>query len=196
MDANIIDLKIFFDGIRSGPFPGKLSKEQVQGCTAILFEWERRKLTDLRWLAYMLATAYHETAHTMQPIMELGSQKYLRSKKYWPWIGRGYVQLTWEDNYKAMQKLLKAAGFNVDICANPDDAMKPDVAAFIMFDGMIRGSFRKKKLADYFNDTKNDPIMARNIINGTRKGEKLPDRAEDIATVHKAFHYDLMAAAA
>jgi putative chitinase len=65
-----------------------------------------------------------------------------------------------------------------------------------MFEGMIRGSFRKKKLADYFNDTKSDPIMARNIINGTRKGEKLPDRAVEIANAYKAFHGDLLLAAA
>lgn len=191
-----IDFKMAFDGFRSGPFPGKMDKGNVQGCMAIMSEFQRRGLTDLRWLAYMLATAWHETAHTMQPITEMGSPKYLRAKAYWPWIGRGYVQLTWDTNYRAMQKLLKAAGFDVDIVANPDDALRPDVAAFIMFEGMIRGSFRKKKLADYFSDTKNDPIMARNIINGTRKGEKLPDKAVEIANAYKAFHGDLLLAAA
>jgi hypothetical protein len=194
MSAITIDLKIFFDGIRNGPFPGKLSKQQVQGCTAIVVEFQRRKLLDLRWLAYMLGTAFHETDATMQPIMEKGSQKYLRSKAYWPWVGRGYVQLTWDYNYRDMQKLLAAAGFDVDIVANPDDAMKPDVAAFILFEGMIRGSFRKKKLADYFNEKTTDWVMARNIINGKRKGEKLPDRAVDIANYAKAFHGDLIAA--
>jgi len=68
--------RIFYDGIRHGPFPGKLTKGQVAGCEAILDGWEARAPTnsplpdDLRWLAYMLATAYHETAHTMQPIKE------------------------------------------------------------------------------------------------------------------------------
>ncbi|WP_075656238.1 hypothetical protein [Pseudochrobactrum sp. B5] len=31
--------------------------------------------------AYVLATVYHETAHTMKPINEKGSDKYLRTKK-------------------------------------------------------------------------------------------------------------------
>lgn len=184
-----IDRKVFFNGIRQQPFDGKLTTGQVNGISAILDEWERRKLTDLRWLADMLATAKWETAHTMQPITELGSQKYLRGKKYWPWIGRGYVQLTWEANYRAMNKLLKQAGFTVDIVENPDLALSPMVAAFVMFEGMERGTFTGKKLSDYFNDTKTDWISARRIINGT-------DKAAEIAAIAKAFYTDLVVASA
>ena len=64
--------KAFFDGVRAKLFLGTLSQYQVDGMNAILDEWERRKLTDLRWLAYMLATVKWETAHTMQPIAEYG----------------------------------------------------------------------------------------------------------------------------
>lgn len=185
----MIDRAKFFAGVRHGPFPGKLTKDQVAGCEAILSEWERRGLTDERWLAYMLATAFHETAATMQPIMERGSQKYLKGKRYWPWIGRGYVQLTWEENYKAMTKLLRADGFTVDLTKDMDAAMRPDVAAFVMFEGMTRGSFTGKKLSNYFGKTMDDPVNARRIINGT-------DRARDIAAIHKQFLADLMQAAA
>lgn len=178
--------KAFFDGIRQGPFPGKVTREQVAGCTAILDEWERRRLTDLRWLAYMLATAKWETDHTMQPIKEGGSLRYLRSKRYYPWYGRGYVQLTWEANYrKFRQRVLDL--FGADIIAKPDDAMRPDVAAFIMFAGMIGGEFTGKKLADYFNDSKTDWLNARRIINGT-------DRAAEIAAISKQFYADILAA--
>ena len=34
------------------------------------------------------------------PITEYGSQDYLQGKEYWPYIGRGWVMLTWEDNYR------------------------------------------------------------------------------------------------
>lgn len=37
---------------------------------AILSEWEARGLLDKRWLAYMLATAFHETGSRMQPVRE------------------------------------------------------------------------------------------------------------------------------
>lgn len=154
---------------------------------AILDEWEKRGLTDLRWLAYMLATVFHECAQTMQPITETGGLKYLKSKRYYPWYGRGFVQLTWLPNYQAMNKLLKAAGFNADIVADPDLAKRLDVATFIMFEGMIRGTFTGKKLSSYFNKTTNDPRDARRIINGT-------DKMDLIAGYHKQFLADLVTA--
>lgn len=180
----MIDRTKFFAGIRQQPFSGKLTAGQVSGTSAILDEWGRRKLTDLRWLAYMLGTTKWETDHTMQPIVEGGSQSYLRGKKYWPWIGRGYVQLTWQRNYLKMTQLLKAAGFTADLIAKPELALEPDVAAFVMFEGMIGGVFTGKKLADYFNAGKTDWLNARRIINGT-------DKAADIAAIAKMFYADL-----
>ena len=42
--------------------------------STILNEWEENlPNADDRWLAYMLATAFHETARTMQPIREFGA---------------------------------------------------------------------------------------------------------------------------
>lgn len=67
-----MDRKIFFDGVRNYPSNGKLTKCQVDGMEVILNEWQQRQLTDSRWLAYILATAYHETAFTMEPIDEYG----------------------------------------------------------------------------------------------------------------------------
>lgn len=188
-----IDRKIFFDGIRSGPFPGTLNAGQVKGCTAILDEWDRRSLTDRRFLAYMLATVKWETDHTMQPIKENGSAAYLRSKRYFPWVGRGYVQLTWKANYQKFRgRVLKQ--FSVDLIAMPDNALRPDVAAFVMFEGMITGEFsvdkrdgKAAKLAKYFNATTTDWINARRIINGT-------DEALTIAGIAKQFYSDLQQA--
>lgn len=199
----MIDRKRFFAGVRSGPFPGKLTQDQVGGMTAILDEWERRGLTDLRWLAYMLATAFHETVFTMQPIKERGGAAYFKrmydvqgarpalARRHGNvnpgdgarYCGRGYVQLTWRANYRTMGKLL---GHPLE--AEPDLAMRPDIAAAIMFEGMIRGSFTSKKLADYFAGDRADWINARRIINGT-------DRAQAIAGYGKQFLADLVAAA-
>jgi putative chitinase len=202
-----IDRKIFFNGIRQKPFDGKLNQGQVSGTSAILDEWERRELTDYRHLAYMLATAKWETDHTMQPIREKGSVAYL-TKNYDPlgsrsalakrngnttpgdgpkYCGRGYVQLTWKNNYATMTKLLKNAGIGVDLVADPDRAMEPSVAAFILFEGMARGTFTSKKLADYFNKNTTDWLGARKIINGT-------DRAAEIADIAKSFYADLVLA--
>jgi len=171
----MIDRKRFFDGVRAGPFPGKLTAQQVDGLTRILDEWDRRKLSDLRFLAYMLATVYHETAHTMQPVREMGGERYLRSKKYYPWVGEGLVQVTWEANARKFG------------AKKPGDLLTWPIALVALFDGMLKGMFTGKKLADYFTKTTSDWRNARRIINGT-------DRADLIAGYAKQFHADLVAA--
>lgn len=182
----MINRKKFFDGIRSMPFPGKLTKRQVEGMEAILAEWEERDLSDnLKWLAYILATAKWETNHTMQPIKELGSSAYLRGKKYWPWIGRGFVQLTWKYNYEKYHDVVLRT-FDVDIIKDPDAAMRMDVASYIIIDGMIGGVFTGKGLKTYTDKEGNlDWIQARRVVNGL-------DRATEIAGIAKQFYADLI----
>src|SRR5688572_30427569 len=113
----------------------KLAQGQVQGCEAVLDEAERRGLPDHRWLAYMFATDYHETAYTMQAIREYSQGK---GRKYGipvngkVYFGRGLVQLTWDYNYKKMGELLK-----VDLLEKPDLALDLPIAVQIMFEGMI-----------------------------------------------------------
>lgn len=179
-----INRQAFFAGIRPSPFNNRISQGQVDGCNAILSEWERRALTDLRWLAYMLATVFWECDRTMQPIREVGKGKGRAYGRPDPetgqsYYGRGYVQLTWKRNYDAMSKLL-----GVDLVNNPDRALEPAIASGILFEGMIRGMFTSKKLADYFSATATDWVNARRIINGT-------DRAVIIAGYAKQFFADL-----
>lgn len=187
----------FFAAIRADLFAGKLSQSQVDGITAILDEWDRRGLNDLRQLAYMLATTIHETARTMQPITEYGKVSYF--DKYEPqtsigkalgnkvkgdgyrFRGRGYVQLTGRANYDKASGKVGAA-----LLVDPDLALDPDIAAKIMFAGMIEGWFTGKKLADYFKDGNADWKNARRIINGL-------DKADTIAKYGKAFYRALQA---
>jgi len=72
----------FFNHFRKS-FGDKLTQAQVEGADKILDEAQKRGVP-LNQLAYILATVWHETAHTMQPIRERGSEKYLRSKPYFP----------------------------------------------------------------------------------------------------------------
>lgn len=125
-------------------------------------------------LAYVLATAYHETANTMKPVREYGGEKYLKSKKYYPYVGMGYVQLTWDYNYKkAGQKL------GVDFMSNPKLLLDPKYATPILIIGMIEGWFTGKKLSDYVTLNKSDYVNARRIINGVDKKELIAGYAKD-----------------
>jgi putative chitinase len=75
-ENTMIDRARFFAAARVSLFAGTLNQGQVNGIEAILDEWEHRQLTDLRHLAYMLATPYHEVDRTMQPIKEYGGERY------------------------------------------------------------------------------------------------------------------------
>ena len=167
---------------------GRLNQSQVDGFNAIIKainEWGGDAKNPL-YVAYMLATAWHETAHTMKPIEEYGKGKgrkygsnidingtrYTGLKHFY--YGRGYVQLTWLTNYKNMGKVL-----GVDLVNKPELALNPDIAAKIMLYGMLNGSFTGRKLFDYLRKgTTEEFKQARRIINGTDKALNIAYQAE------------------
>lgn len=153
----------FFPAVRVELFRGYLKQPQVDGINALLAAWQGA--ADLRFVAYALATAYHETAQTMQPIAEYGLGKGRRygipagpyGKVYY---GRGFVQLTWCSNYQTASDKL-----GVDLVKDPDLALDPIIAAKVMSQGMTEGWFTGHKLADFFG-ARTDWLHAREIING------------------------------
>lgn len=172
-----MDKAKFFAGLRardSGLFGTSLSQPQVEGTERIMDEGQNRGMA-LRQLAYVLATAYHETGAKMQPIREAGGEKYLRSKPYYPWVGEGLVQVTWEANARKFG------------ATAPGQLMEWPIALRAIFDGMSKGMFTGKKLANYIDGDRVDYVGARRIVNGS-------DRAALIAGYAKAFETALRAA--
>lgn len=195
-----MDKKAFYALLRqrgSGVFGTSLTQGQVDGIETILAAASDLPISHV---AYLLATAYHETAHTMRPVRETlaktddeaitrleaawkaGKLSWV-SKPYWrrdadgkSWLGRGYVQLTHKANY---QKAAKLTG--IDLVASPNKAMQPTVAAKILVDGCQAGIFTGKALSDYLPG---DYTGARRIVNGT-------DRAAMIAGYAHAFEVAL-----
>lgn len=183
-----MDRKKFFDVVRAKY--GPLNQKQVEGFDLILDEAVRRRT---RWdnLSYILATVWHETAFTMQPIKEKGGEKYLRAKKYWPFFGRGYVQLTWEDNYKHASDF-----FGVDFVKDPDKVMETKYAIPILFTGMEKGWFTGKSLDDYLDGVDEDDkedlrefSNARRIVNGTDKQVEIGQHALTFELALKTADY-------
>ena len=175
----MINREFFFDYIRHKLHFGRLKQSQVNGYNKILDFWENENLKDVRWLAYVLATTYHETDKTIKPLKEYGKG---RGKKYGipdtdtgqVYYGRGYVQLTWKVNYAKYTTIL-----NIDLVNNPDLALEQEVATKILFHGMTSGNFTGKSLGHYFNENKTDWYNARRIINGTDKMYLIGDYGKD-----------------
>lgn len=183
-----ISIFTFKDSYKS--YSGSLTTFQFEGIQTIIEQWEQYgQLTDLRQLAYILATIKHETANTFRPIEEYGKGK---GRPYYELInghryyGRGYVQLTWYENYLKMTKRLNQLGIECDLVNNPEEALKWDIASAITFIGMSEGQFTGKKLSDYFNEYDENPIDARKIINGK-------DKAKMIAGYYHEFNKALSA---
>lgn len=130
-------------------------------------------------VAYVLATSYWESARTMRPVREYGSETYLRQKSYYPYVGMGFVQLTWKRNYEKATKEL-----GVDFVKNPKLLLEPGHAAEILVRGMKEGWFTGGKLSDYITLQKSDFVQARRIVNGT-------DKAAQLANYARAYDADL-----
>ena len=149
------------------------------------------------WVAYALATTWHETAATMQPIKEHGGPAYFKRMydkdgnrphvakvlgNTMPgdgvlFAGRGYVQLTGRTNY---ERAGKATGY--PLVGNPDLAMRPDIAAEILRAGMLEGWFTGRKFSSALPDaiaTRAQFAGARRIINGVDKADKIAGYAID-----------------
>ena len=186
---------VFFDAIR--PLFGGLSTDQVRGLEILLAAVDG---LPVRHQAYVLATAFHETGGTMQPVRETlaktdaeAARRLERAWKagklswvktpYWRadngkyWIGRGYVQLTHKVNYERAGKRM-----GIDLVADPSAAMSPMLAARIIVQGMSEGWFTGVKMSDCatYRDM-------RKVVNGM-------DRADMIAGYAAKFETALLEA--
>lgn len=182
------DMVKFFDGHREAW--GRLNHGQVDGLEHLMgFMVDEYASYDLSVpkMAYILATARHETAFTYQPIEERGSERYFAKYEYrkslgntepgdgLKYRGRGYCQITGRRNYTMFQERM-----GIPLLDNPDLALDPRVAATIILDGMINGIFTGKPLGKYVRKDRKDYLNARRVVNGK-------DRAARIAGYARMF---------
>jgi predicted chitinase len=130
-------------------------------------------------IAYVLATADHETNHTFKPVTEAywlpDPDAYLKKHhaNYYPYYGRGYVQLTWDYNYKKYSKLV-----GEDLLKHPELALKPELALFVLVHGFKTGAFTGRKISDFINAHVTDFVKARYCINGKDKAQEIAALAQ------------------
>ena len=182
-------------------------QEQVDGGERFLDHFESIPALLINQAAYVLATAWHETAATMQPITEYGSMGYIerlydpikglnparrqRAKQMgntdpgagWRYRGRGYVQLTWRNNYRRMGDRL-----GIPLEDQPELANDPLIALQILWIGMQEGMFTGQRLSQHVNAHTSGYIAARRVVNGL-------DQAQRIAAYAMLFERALREAA-
>jgi hypothetical protein len=173
------------------PLFGTMTQAQVEGIHAKLAAFAARG-SPLAYVAYGLATSFHETAQRMQPIPEIGRGRnypYGKPGKHGGQIayGRGDVQLTWDYNYERADDELRLKGA---LTSNYDRALETEISAKIMVLGMTEGWFTARKFSTYLPAkgpaTPVQFTSARRIINGI-------DRAEKVAGYAMSFQAALIA---
>jgi len=103
---------------------------------AIFAELSARGIATQSVCGGVIGTVAIETASTFKPVREAfwEDEDYRRTRlRYYPWYGRGYVQLTWEGNYAEYGPLC-----NVDLTGDPDGAMNPDTAAKVIAEYFVQ----------------------------------------------------------
>ena len=109
--------------------------------------------------------------------------------------GRGYVQLTGEDNYERMTTALNAEGFvyshggvtyggpegePIDLLTHFEHVnLVPALAARVMVKGMMEGIFTGKALGSEVNGSESDFYNARAVVNGDKEenGRRIASKA-------------------
>lgn len=134
---------------------------------------------DYRKLAYILATAYHESKFLLvkEKRGAPGSDLYIKQEKYWNtgYYGRGFVQLTYKQNYEKMGKILK-----IDLVGNPDLALDRRYAADIIVIGMMQGIFTGLSLSRYITMQSDDFYNARKVVNDVDKADLIEDYTRSV----------------
>ena len=159
--------------------PAGRRQAAAQHFPTILAECERQNVTDPNQISYILATAAHES-NAGQNMEELASGRAYEGRSSLGnnqagdgprFKGRGYVQITGRRNYTDWSRRL-----GMDLVGNPEMATQPRVAARILVEGMMQGTFTGRALPDYVGQGRSDFSNARRVVNGT-------DRAGDIASI-------------
>ncbi len=184
------DRKKFFDEYKSR-FNEKLTQSQVEGIEQLLgFIENDPAMTDVRWIAYMMATIKHECAERWHPIEEFASGKAYEGRRDlgntvkgdgMRYKGRGYVQITGRANYRKFSQRL-----SVDLVTTPLLSLDPGISYKIASLGMRQGLFTGKALLDYINESASDYRNARRIINGLDKADKIKGHADKLELALRA----------
>lgn len=200
--------ELFWRTLRQDVFKGKLTQGVVDTVNVIVNTYydEYFLVGNPHHLAYILATAYHESyspsknpdwlpiregfAKTNQGAINAVTKLYekgaisvnyaLPKANGLSYYGRGFAQVTHDRNYIKVGDRL-----GVDLYNYPDKLLERGLSAKALVIGSYEGLYTGKKLTDYdLPGGKFDAVGARRIINGKDKAEKI---AGDFLSINNAI---------
>ncbi|MBK6860982.1 MAG: hypothetical protein IPK91_02725 [Saprospiraceae bacterium] len=178
-------VKLFLDSLTKSF--GPLNEAQAKSVAQIVLSFLNYGDRDLRKLAYILATAWHESKLLLvkEKRCAVGTNCYKLQEAYWysNYYGRGFVQLTHEDNYKRIGNAL-----GVPLASNPDLALDRVVSADILVRGMMEGLFTGVALSRYIYGAFVDYFNARKVVNRIDQAELI---AGYTASIIKQLEYPI-----
>lgn len=167
-----------------------LTTMNVMGMDKVLaYGLPRRNST--QQFAYILATAWWESAQTMQPVKEaywMSEAWRKRNLRYYPHYGRGLVQTTWEWNYRKMSPVV-----GTDLVRNPDALLEWQYALPALFVGMEKGMYTGKSVDDYIDDLDESDAEDFREYKNARRVVNAMDQAAAIASLALTFEKGLKA---
>ena len=103
--------------------------------------------------------------------LDAQTERWRRKLSYYPYYGRGYVQLTHLAGYA---RYTRAA---VDLIYDPDLVMQGDIALGMLINGMKMGAFGHR-LDQHLNETKTDFVKARQVVNAMDHAQEVANLAQ------------------
>ncbi len=163
--------------------PSNLRASASKHFPVIVAEAQKQGISNKAQLAYILATATHESnagknmeefdsGRRYEGRRDLGNTQSGDGSRF---KGRGYVQLTGRRNYADWSRRT-----GMDLVGNPRQVENPAIAARILVEGMKKGTFTGKRLDQYINNQRTDFGGARRIINGTDRAGQIGSLAQKL----------------
>ena len=194
----------FFDAIRP-LFGGKLTQMQVDGLSETINVFEEDGDGDVRKLAYILATGFHEAKfkpvrenmnYTAARICEVWPSRFmtlaaaqpyadnpqaLANKVYGGRLGNNKDNDGWLYRGGGWPQLTGKANYaKFGLDKDPDRILEPKVSAWVLVAGMLGGKFTGLKLSKFINADGADYVGARAVVNADVRanGAKIAGCAE------------------